>query len=1053
MLNQKLILLDFFYAQFGLKGGFVELQRQFSDMELDAAKVTGENSEFCRRLADDAGFGANDFRTYDANIIRHLERINRGRGRKISLKYFQYFSLLFTERYLHLYAENPHDLQAALNQHKNASLNQNLRSIPNFTKEELNKLAFWNATGSGKTFLLHINILQAQHYAATGRIRFQNYIVITPNETLSQQHYKELEDSGIEARYYLEDRESAAVKVIDINKIREFSSGTGVTIPVSEFESTNAIFVDEGHKGSKSEDSTWRSMREQISAGGFAFEYSATFGQIDEKKETEIFYDYAKSIAFDYSYGRFYRDGYGKDYRIDTLSIDKEAQLETKHRYLLVNMLLFLQQKIYYIKQRKELETYNIEDPLLVFVGTSVEPKPSSKEKEENEVVISDVKTVLDFFSDVLGTMQKYVDWIGELWANQGVFAERYHSRLTYLHETAPSALEVYRLLLRHIFHTDSPGELELDVIGKADGEIGIAIKNNERKYFGLVFIGDVGAFKAPIETQYEFRKDSLSEPLFPTLSDTSSSPVNILIGARKFIEGWNNYRVSNIGLINFGKSKGAQIIQLFGRGVRLLGKDFSLKRSYSQADSPKNIHIAETLNVFGLNADYMKRFREDLEKEGINTVKERLEFVPKLRSDISSLGLTILEKDDSVAPFYETPVFELDYDTTITVALDYSSKQFSAASGKDGAQNVDLGKEIMWQDNLTYVNWEAVQGAVQRFRAERRMWNLIIDYSGLQNLCSRINADVRLDYDLILDNIQAVRQLNKIVVAALRKYIEVFYKQKLNGYEGRHLRHVSLTETHSNLSNWKWEVEIIRSDAEGNDLQGITAFLIEVRKMIEEEYPKRFKGSGFILNSWLDNHLYQPLLLDANTLNTVQNRNPYEVSNVQVLDTISPKGLNEGEARFVELLKRYVSERFGREYPDWDLYLLRNLSRGKGFGFYFESTGFYPDFMMWLKNPGTGEQHLAFIDPHGLRNEDLGWKSPKIQLHKAIKQFQNDRQMQFHSFILSPSPLSKTGMGSRQIIESMTEMMSVKERAETQNVFEFMVIENIHNIIKRILS
>ena len=33
------------------------------------------------------------------------------------------------------------------------------------------------------------------------------------------------------------------------------------------------------------------------------------------------------------------------------------------------------------------------------------------------------------------------------------------------------------------------------------------------------------------------------------------------------------------MGLLNIGRGKGPQIIQLFGRGVRLKGKEFSLKR------------------------------------------------------------------------------------------------------------------------------------------------------------------------------------------------------------------------------------------------------------------------------------------------------------------------------------------------------------------------------------------------------------------------------------------------------------------------------------------
>ena len=49
---------------------------------------------------------------------------------------------------------------------------------------QLNKLAFWMATGSGKTLLMHANILQYQYYLEKhGRRRELNRILLlTPNE-------------------------------------------------------------------------------------------------------------------------------------------------------------------------------------------------------------------------------------------------------------------------------------------------------------------------------------------------------------------------------------------------------------------------------------------------------------------------------------------------------------------------------------------------------------------------------------------------------------------------------------------------------------------------------------------------------------------------------------------------------------------------------------------------------------------------------------------------------------------------------------------------------
>ena len=59
------------------------------------------------------------------------------------------------------------------------------------------------------------------------------------------------------------------------------------------------------------------------------------------------------------------------------------------------------------------------------------------------------------------------------------------------------------------------------------------------------------------------------------------------------------------MGLMNIGRTEGSEIIQLFGRGVRLKGYGFSLKRSRSvfEVRSPDNINLLETLNIFGIRA------------------------------------------------------------------------------------------------------------------------------------------------------------------------------------------------------------------------------------------------------------------------------------------------------------------------------------------------------------------------------------------------------------------------------------------------------------------
>ena len=197
--------------------------------------------------------------------------------------------------------------------------------IKPFELNSLNKLAFWNATGSGKTLLMHINIMQFHHY---NKNKINKTILITPNTGLSSQHLKEFEANGLDAEMFREESknlfEQDIIEVLEISKLKEQKGET--TFAVDSFGDDNLVFIDEGHRGAKGDE--WKTNRDALSANGFAFEYSATFGQAigsaTAKKRDELTQEYAKSILFDYSYKYFKNDGFGKDYTI--LNLKEEIQ-------------------------------------------------------------------------------------------------------------------------------------------------------------------------------------------------------------------------------------------------------------------------------------------------------------------------------------------------------------------------------------------------------------------------------------------------------------------------------------------------------------------------------------------------------------------------------------------------------------------------------------------------------------------------------------------------------------------------------------------------------
>jgi len=315
---------------------------------------------------------------YDQNIVKHTQRLNERRitrgEQPIIWKYFQYLTLLFTEIYLDRYFRDPKALLAALNVHVvayNADKPEGDQIAPfdeaaDDAWTQLNKLAYWSATGSGKTLLMHANILQYQHYLEKhGRRRELNRIILlTPNEGLSQQHLREFETAGIEAEMFNKDGRglfaSHAVEILEITKLREDMGDK--TIAIDAFEGNNLVLVDEGHRGaSGGEEGAWMKYRNALCEKGFSFEYSATFGQAvkGKSKLTEL---YAKSTLFDYSYRYFYGDGFGKDYQI--LNLDEGTQQNHLEIYLVAGLLSFFQQQRLYREQGTTFRPFNIEKPL-----------------------------------------------------------------------------------------------------------------------------------------------------------------------------------------------------------------------------------------------------------------------------------------------------------------------------------------------------------------------------------------------------------------------------------------------------------------------------------------------------------------------------------------------------------------------------------------------------------------------------------------------------------------------------------------------------------------
>ena len=147
-------------------------------------------------------------------------------------------------------------------------------------------MASWRsgcATGSGKTLLMHVNILQYRHYLEMHgrRGELNRIILLTPERRLSKQHLREFELSGIEAELFTKDGTSLfagqTVEIIDIHKLREESGEK--TSPSTPSRATTWCWWTRATGAPAAEDWKWMRRVTDLCEHGFSFEYSATFGQ------------------------------------------------------------------------------------------------------------------------------------------------------------------------------------------------------------------------------------------------------------------------------------------------------------------------------------------------------------------------------------------------------------------------------------------------------------------------------------------------------------------------------------------------------------------------------------------------------------------------------------------------------------------------------------------------------------------------------------------------------------------------------------------------------
>ena len=265
--------------------------------------------------------------------------------------------------------------------------------------------------------------------------------------------------------------------------------------------------------------------------------------------------------------------------------------------------------------------------------------------------------------------------------------------------------------------------------------------------------------------------------------------------------------------------------------------------------------------------------------------------------------------------------------------------------------------------EHLAFLDWDEIYRQLQDFKNERAWFNLNLPPDSCRGLLED-SSWYQLyipKAELEIGRFDRVLRWQEIAIALLKKYCDVFYKAKKAAWEAPKLRYEILDESDENfLSEYRFLVD--------QSAHEIIAKLNEVKDAVASGKLKDIEWGTF-RSICFGAHLYQPLIhIDNNAVE------------------VRPMVLNEGEKEFV-LDLRIFTEKHPDFFEGKELYLLRNLSRGRGIGF-FEAGNFYPDFIVWLL---VGDkQYVSFVDPKGIRNLG-GPDDPKISFYKTIKKLEAD--------------------------------------------------------------
>ncbi|MGN8449824.1 DEAD/DEAH box helicase family protein [Helicobacter pylori] len=490
----------------------------------------------------------------------------------------------------------------------------------------INRLAFYMATGSGKTIVI-IKLVELLSVAIRmGLIPKKNIMFFSANENLIQQFEKEIEKYNRNKDYS---------KQIDFKNLKSVTNKDFYHAPKNSFiekitlfyyradlmndeeskenllnykdcwdNGENYVILDEAHKGNKTE-SKRQAIFSLLSQKGFLFNFSATFTE-----ESDLI-----TAVYNLSVGEWVKLGYGKESvllkknDLNAFKDLKDLNDREKEIALLKALLLLGMQKRY------KTEGY-FHDPLMLVFTHSV-----NVENSDAEIFFKTLARVIenDDGSDFLKAKE---DLLEELKNPEFLFSDGKNQN--YKVEVFKEGLKSmdFKGLKEEVFYA-SNGHIEVIINPKNNQEIAFKL-NTSDKVFCLIKIGDITEWIYEKLKSVKVVSKNLSFKEESYFSQIDKSSINILVGSRTFETGWDSTRPSVILFLNIGLDDDAKklVKQSFGRGVRIESvKNQRQRLAYLDIDEAvkkglkPNAAMLETLFVIATKSESVKAIL-DLKEE-----------------------------------------------------------------------------------------------------------------------------------------------------------------------------------------------------------------------------------------------------------------------------------------------------------------------------------------------------------------------------------------------------------------------------------------------------